>query len=495
MLDRRIKIQLAIFSVVAVVAGSIMLVGYIRVPQMMGVGRYTVSVELPRSGGLYPSGNVTYRGIDVGRVVDVRLTDTAVQAQLSLRSDVPIPGDATAEIHSTSAIGEQYVALLPRSGSAAPLRNGDVIPIGRTSVPPDINSLLNAASRGLQAIPGDDVKTVVDQSALAVGGLGPELARIVRGSTQLAIDAEANLDPLVTLIEKSSPLLDSQRDTSDAIDAWASHAADLATQVAQHDGDVAGVLEHGPAAAEQARQAVQRLQPTLPTLLASMVSIDRVAITYQPAIEQLLVLLPFNVAILQAAALPNRDTGKMPGLFLNFNINVNLPPPCTTGYLPVQQHNSFALEQTPERPAGDFYCRIPQDHPIVGVRGARNYPCLDRPGKRAPTVAMCESDEEYIPLNDGYNWKGDPNATITGQSVPQLPPVAATIAERPNPPSATAVPTPEGSPPPAPISATFYDPATGSYLGPDGQVRVREDLTTNREAKTWQSMLIPPTSK
>jgi Mce-associated membrane protein len=34
---------------------------------------------------------------------------------------------------------------------------------------------------------------------------------------------------------------------------------------------------------------------------------------------------------------------------------------------------------------------------------------------------MCEIDEQCVPLNDGNNWKGDPNATLSGQSVPQLP--------------------------------------------------------------------------
>ena len=56
------------------------------------------------------------------------------------------------------------------------------------------------------------------------------------------------------------------------------------------------------------------------------------------------------------------------------------------------------------------------------VRGAKNTPCVTRPGKRAPTVKMCESDEQYVPLNDGDNWKGDPNATLSGQDIPQLPP-------------------------------------------------------------------------
>ena len=30
---------------------------------------------------------------------------------------------------------------------------------------------------------------------------------------------------------------------------------------------------------------------------------------------------------------------------------------------------------------------------------------------------MCESNEYYVPLNDGYNWKGDPNATLSGQPI------------------------------------------------------------------------------
>lgn len=33
----------------------------------------------------------------------------------------------------------------------------------------------------------------------------------------------------------------------------------------------------------------------------------------------------------------------------------------------------------------------------------------------ACTVKICESGQVYVPLNDGYNRKGDPNATLSGQ--------------------------------------------------------------------------------
>jgi phospholipid/cholesterol/gamma-HCH transport system substrate-binding protein len=128
----------------------------------------------------------------------------------------------------------------------------------------------------------------------------------------------------------------------------------------------------------------------------------------------------------------------------------------------------------PPRPAGNLYCRVPQDSPF-NVRGARNIPCETKPRKRAPTAAMCESDENYVPLNDGYNWKGDPNATLSGQAIPQLPPGTPTAA----PPAASP-----------PIAVAEYDPATGDYVGPDGRRYTQSNLVHGAHG-TWQDMLLP----
>lgn len=473
-LSRLIKAQLVIFTIVSLVAGALMVFGYIKLPALFGIGHYQVTVQLPQAGGLYTSGNVTYRGTEIGRVVDVKLTDTGVEAVLSLQSDVAIPADLDAEVHSVSAVGEQYVALIPRTGTGPDLKDGDVIAVDRTSVPPDINSVLDAANRGLEAIPNDNVKTVVDESYIAIGGLGPELSRIVKGSTELAIGARINLDPLTALIDQSGPVLDSQAETAGSIKAWAAHLADVTDQVQRNDAALAGVLEKGPGAADEARQLVDRISPTLPVLLANLVSINPVLLTYQPAIEQLLVLLPEGVAFQQMITLANRNSAH-PASYLSFNLNVNLPPPCTTGYLPAQQQRTAASTDTPEPPKGDFYCRIPQDAPLQAVRGARNYPCLARAGKRAPTALMCESEEQYVPLNDGNNWKGDPNATVSGQSVPPQ-----------------GAPPPEAAPEVPSLAAAEYDPATGAYVGPDGRIYTQGNLAKNAEGKTWQSMLIPP---
>lgn len=481
-LTRQMLIQVSIFAVLAAVALGIMVFNYMRVPEMVGIGQYRVTLELPEAGGLYQRGNVTYRGSQVGIVESVGLTKNGVAAQLSLNSNVRIPADLIAEVRSQSAVGEQFVELLPQSSEGPDLSDGDVIPRDRARVPPDVNTVLELTNEGLRAIPQDNLRTVIDEAYEAVGGLGPELRRLVNGSTSLAIDARANLDSLTTVIDQSKPVLDSQSETSGSVQAWAANLASITGQLQGQDGAVSGILSKGPGAAEEGRALFDRLQPTLPLVLANLVSVGEVAVTYQPGLEQLLVLLPQGTAVTQAVGVSKHGTKQdYMGDYLVFNLNLNLPPPCTTGFLPAQQQRSPTFEDYPDRPAGDVYCRVPQDG-AFNVRGARNLPCITRPGKRAPTVKLCESDEQYVPLNDGWNWKGDPNATLSGQAVPQLPPGS--------PPA-------EVAPPPAPVTppvaAAEYDPASGTYVGPDGRVYTQSNLAHSAaEEQTWQTMLMPP---
>jgi len=496
-MTRQILIQMAIFAVIATTALAIMVLVYMRLPAFLGVGQYRVTLELPETGGLYPRGNVTYRGVEVGEVKSVRLTDTGVVAELSLNSEVKIPADLEAEVHSVSSVGEQFVQLLPRSGEVPVLKDGDVIPADRTTVPTDINAVLDATNRGLEAIPRENLRTVVDEAYIAVGGLGPELRRLVTGSTALAIDARKNLDPLTTLIDQSKPVLDSQTETAGSIQAWAANLASISGQLQSQDPAVAGILAKGPGAAEEVRALFDRLQPTLPIVLANLVSIGEVAVVYQPSLEQLLVLLPQGTAVTQAVGVHKRNTKQdYEGDALLFNLNLlipalpapiplppqQIPPPCTTGFLPAQQERVPTFEDYPDRPPGNLYCRVPQDAPF-NVRGARNLPCITVPGKRAATWQECESNEVYVPLNDGYNWKGDPNATLSGQPIPDVPPTV---------PSAQTAPPPGPAPPP--IAAAEYDPANGTYVGPDGRVYTQANLARSAtEEQTWQTMLLPPT--
>ncbi|YCN55946.1 hypothetical protein AB9M10_30150 [Rhodococcus erythropolis] len=57
----------------------------------------------------------------------------------------------------------------------------------------------------------------------------------------------------------------------------------------------------------------------------------------------------------------------------------------------------------PDTPA-DLYCKVPQNS-VFAVRGSRNIPCMEVPGKRAPSPEICRSPEAYVP--SGTNAPGE----------------------------------------------------------------------------------------
>lgn len=325
------------------------------------------------------------------------------------------------------------------------------------------------------------MNTVINETNRAVGGLGSELSRIVDGSTALAMAGGQTVDPLAALIDQSPVVLNSQVQTADSIATWANRTAAITAQLKAQDAALRDLLTQGASGLQESRALFDRVAPALPVLFANLVSLGDIAVVYRHDIEQLLVLLPQGIAAMAAIVVPSSNTKQeYRGAQLDFNLNINLPPPCTTGYLPPTQRRSPASVDAPDRPAADLYCRVPQDSEF-NVRGVRNIPCETEQWKRAPTVELCESDEDYLPLNDGYNWKGDPNASYSGQGVPQYPP-----GQDPRllPPRGTAPVSP-------PLAVATYDPATGDYIGPDRRRYTEADLAHPR-ANNWQSLLVPP---
>ena len=150
-------------------------------------------------------------------------------------------------------------------------------------------------------------------------------------------------------------------------------------------------------------------------LLANLTTIGQIGVTYHPSLEQLLVLLPPAVAIEHAATPGNYPDGLAKG---DFAFTIDDPPICTVGFMPPSTWRSPDDTTDIDTPDG-LYCKLPQDSPL-SVRGARNYPCMGHPGKRAPTVEICNSDKPFMPLAMRQHVLGpyplDPN--LLSQGIP-----------------------------------------------------------------------------
>ncbi len=536
MLTRFVRSQLIIFTIVSIIGVAVMVIGYMQAPTLLGIGRITVKMELPAAGGLYQFSNVTYRGVNVGKVTKVEVIDAShVEATLSLETSPKIPAGLKARVLSLSAVGEQYVDLQPHNESPPYLKDGSVIAMSDTSVPQQVGPMLDQLGSLVDSIPQGKLSSLLDESFKAFDGAGYDFSSLLDSSSKLANDFNGIADQSRALIDDSGPLLDSQVKSVDAIHTWARSIAGITEQVKENDPQLRTLLNSGPGALDEVSRLLSDVKPTLPILLANLGTIGQVGVTYNASIEQLLVLLPPYVGATRSVAPTNNPTGLAQG---DFAITISDPPACTVGFLPPSSWRSPADETEIDTPDG-LYCKLPQDSPLA-VRGARNYPCMGHPGKRAPTVQLCNDPTGFVPLAQRQHVLGpspfDPNLISQGippdgrvnpaeglygplegtplppgvgpalpADITPAPPAAATDATSAAAPADPALPPPAAGtlPPAAPaafgnnssgatpsIATAQYNPQTGAYMADDGQMYRQSDLVTSTTTKTWKDLVL-----
>lgn len=403
MIDRLAKIQLFIFAVITVITLSVMAIFYLRLPATFGIGTYGVSADFVAGGGLYKNANVTYRGVAVGRVESVGLNPNGVTAHMRLNSGTAIPSNVTATVRSVSAIGEQYIDLVPpENPSSTKLRNGFRIQRQNTRIGQDVADLLRQAETLLGSLGDTRLRELLHEAFIATNGAGPELARLIESARLLVDEANANYPQVSQLIDQAGPFLQAQIRAGGDIKSLADGLARFTWQLRAADPRLRDTLADAPDAIDEANTAFSGIRPSFPALAASLANLGRVGVIYHKSIEQLLVVFPalFAAIITSAGGVPQDEGAK-----LDFKIDLHDPPPCMTGFLPPPLVRSPADESVREIPR-DMYCKTAQNDPST-VRGARNYPCQEFPGKRAPTVQLCRDPRGYVPV--GTNpWRGPP---------------------------------------------------------------------------------------
>jgi phospholipid/cholesterol/gamma-HCH transport system substrate-binding protein len=514
MLTPFIRRQLVVFGILTVISLGVLGIYYLQMPSLVGIGRYTLKAELPASGGLYPTANVTYRGITIGKVTDVEPTEHGAEATMSIDSRYKIPIDAVANVHSVSAVGEQYLDLVSTGNPGKFLSEGQTITKG--TVPAEIGPALDTANRGLAVLPKDKIGQLLDETAESVGGLGPALQRLVDSTQAIVGDFRTNITNVNDIIQNSGPILDSQVNSNNAIERWARNLNRLAAQSAANDQHVKSILSQAAPTADQVNDVFNDVRDSLPQTLANLEVVIDLLKRYHTGAEQLLVFLPQGASIAETVSAPFPNQAA-----LDLALSINQPPPCLTGFVPASEWRSPADTSLAPLPSGT-YCKIPMETPANAVRGSRNIPCIDIPGKRAATPRECRDPSPYVPA--GTNpWYGDPNQLLTcpapsarcdqsvrpgmvipGPSVnngvnpapsdrvagtppptsdPLSRPGSGTVqcnGQQPNP----CVYTPSGPP------SAVYSPQSGQLVGPDG-VKYSVENSTKTGDDGWKEMLAP----
>jgi phospholipid/cholesterol/gamma-HCH transport system substrate-binding protein len=495
MISRLVRYQLVAFVLVTVIGVTYAAVEYVDLPRLLGVGRFSVTMDLTDSGGIYPNAVVTYRGNDVGRVETVDLAPGGVEVEMKINNDAQIPTPLRAEVRSTSAIGEQYVNLEP-TGGGPPLADGSRIPVSETVMPTTVATLLSRVNTLAATLPKKDLNTVLFEADQAFSNTGNDLQRLLDSAGPLLDAANANFGPTVKLLQDLQPVLATQDRTRAQIALLTGNLAQFTDTTRALDPDIRAAVDQGAPFANELDALVNQIRPSLPILLQNLANVGQVTTMYLNSLREVLVVFPIATNQIQGAFNGSPVPGSA-GLF--FKLTVNDPPPCTQGFLDPSKRrdpNDLAPVDVPS----NVYCRSGQKSDI-GVRMAQNYDCPPGSpagaGGRSPDARGCglnfqtpQEEQAKRAFNTAVQTcvaaksmprkRGDPFVEPPENSIcSRTAPYPALTANGTSPTSGQPPSSPDNERHDAlgpPTGTARYVPGTGTAVTPDGRPFVVGDV-------------------
>jgi phospholipid/cholesterol/gamma-HCH transport system substrate-binding protein len=366
MLTRKVVIQVIVFAVIGVVAVVYAGMRYAGIGSSIAQPGYAVRLDLADGGGIFTNAEVTYRGVTVGKVTGLHLTATGIEVDLHIDSSAPkIPSNLQAAVADRSAVGEQYVDLMPSTNSGPYLAAGSVISQDHTTVPLSTQQLLTDLDKLATSVPTQSLQTVVNELNAGFNGTGPDLQKLLDSVSDFTKTAQSQLPQTTQLLDTGKTVLDTQNVEAGSIESFSNSLLQVAAQLKSSDPAIRNLIANVPPAAQQVTDLLTESGPQLGSLLANLLTTANILRTRENGLELALVAYP-ELAGAAGTVVSGDGTARL-GLALNlFN-----PPPCVQGY-----------QATSHRPANDTsaaklntsaYCALP---PATGVdvRGAQNAP-------------------------------------------------------------------------------------------------------------------------
>jgi phospholipid/cholesterol/gamma-HCH transport system substrate-binding protein len=257
----------------------------------VGQRQHRVTVELASTGGLFEGSGVTYRGVRVGSVDDVRVQGSGAVARLSLDPRVEVPADTRAVVRSLSPAGEQFLDLQPDRHAAPWLDDGDTIEASATSVPTTVAQTLRSV---------DDLMAGVDTTALrtTLVELGTafedpdDLRRVLDSGSRIVEVLDRRWPETERILVDGRTVLRTGVAVEDDLRRFSRSAASLTAWLAEYDPTLRRNLRILPDRVEDLRSLTSLVALKLPRVLDEMIVFADMTIPREQHLRELLRVFP-----------------------------------------------------------------------------------------------------------------------------------------------------------------------------------------------------------
>lgn len=258
----------------------------------LGRQPFPVKVELSRGGGLFAGSYVAYRGVDVGRISAVHLVPGGVMVVMKLDPGTKVPSRTRAIVRDLSAVGEQYLDLVPTSSRGPYLTDGSVIPSSVTQVPITVETLLTTTGRFTASVDTVAFGQLLQTLTTALSGTGPQLRTILVAGESLAADLNSVKPQTNQLINQGQTLLNTAKQTNPDVNQFSTNLAGLTAQLKASDDDIRALIANGNAGIPQLNSLLAVNTTVLEQLTANSTTLAQVATNNNAAVQALLAALP-----------------------------------------------------------------------------------------------------------------------------------------------------------------------------------------------------------
>ncbi|HJR45190.1 MAG TPA: MlaD family protein [Actinomycetota bacterium] len=366
MIGWRIKVNLVAFLVI-----SLGLV-YAMATQVLSIlqPRYSVDAIFPDAGGVFTNQEVTYRGITVGQVGEMRVVEEGVSIELLIdkKYDQIPKEDVEARVMFKSAVGEQFVDLLPATDGEPYLADGDEIPMDQNTIPVSTQELLTTLEAVLRGVPPDALKGAVDSLGIGLTGHGPDLATIIESMADLA-DLFAERAPEVQgLLRNGSRVGEAFVDSGDDFRLAVENLVEVSEELSQDRPDLQRLLENANLMSEEVVALLRDYEANIDRFLPDFAAVNDLQAEHADDLRELFIHLPKGLGRIVDSFEPTT------GLIRFGLVSDNEHPACDYG--------------TERRPPHQREFRPPPKNAGCGstARGARSTGSASSPGSPASTT-------------------------------------------------------------------------------------------------------------
>lgn len=162
------------------------------------VGSRSYSAELANTGGIRPGEEVQVAGVGVGKVDSVALVGEHVEVRFTVDHDIRLGRDTTVQVKVATLLGTHFLKVDP--AGAGELRD-DTVPQAQTSVPYQLQDVINSGSKALSTYDSATIAKSMSQVADVLKTARPDLRPALVGVQRVSEAVAGRADQLGDLLE------------------------------------------------------------------------------------------------------------------------------------------------------------------------------------------------------------------------------------------------------------------------------------------------------